>query len=122
MEGQGGVAATAIGTLAVCIGANAAIFSVLDSVVFKPLPAPESDRIVLMYNSGGALAMQRYVENLLYGVRPMDPGVLSSGVAVLAAVALTASVLPGLRAARIDPIDALRQQGKVLIVEIESIS
>jgi putative ABC transport system permease protein len=38
-------------TLVVCIGANAAIFSVVRSVVFKPLPVPDSSRIVLMYQS-----------------------------------------------------------------------
>lgn len=42
---------TAIVTLAVCIAANTAVFSVLNSVVLRPLPVPESDRIVLMGNS-----------------------------------------------------------------------
>ena len=59
---------------------------------------------------GGALALQRYVESLLYQVRPLDPIVMAAGVAVLAVVALAACTLPGLRAARIDPIDALRQE------------
>ena len=44
-------AATAVATLAICIGANTAIFSVVNSVVLKPLPFPESDRILFMYNS-----------------------------------------------------------------------
>lgn len=42
---------TALLTLAVCIGANAAMFSVVRSVVLKPLPFPDSDRVVLLYNS-----------------------------------------------------------------------
>ena len=46
-----GFTATAIATLAVCIGVNTAIFSVVHSVVLKPLPFPESDRVLLMYNS-----------------------------------------------------------------------
>jgi predicted permease len=45
-----GYAATAILTLAVCIGANAAIFTIVNSVLLKPLPVPESDRILLMSN------------------------------------------------------------------------
>lgn len=46
-----GFAVTAVATLAICIAANTAIFSVINSVVLKPLPVPESDRILLMYNS-----------------------------------------------------------------------
>lgn len=42
---------TAILTLAVCIGTNATVFSVLNSMVLRPLPVPESDRIILMGNS-----------------------------------------------------------------------
>jgi len=37
-------------TLAVCIGANTALFSIVYSVLLKPLPVPESDRLVLVYN------------------------------------------------------------------------
>src|SRR5690242_8409451 len=42
---------TALLTLALCIGANAAMFSVVRSVLLKPLPFRDSDRIVLLYNS-----------------------------------------------------------------------
>jgi putative ABC transport system permease protein len=41
-----GFSATVVLTLAICLGANAAIFSVVDAVLLRPLPAPESDRIV----------------------------------------------------------------------------
>ena len=43
--------ATALLTLAVCIGANAAIFSIVRSVVLKPLPVPNADRIVMFHNN-----------------------------------------------------------------------
>ena len=42
--------ATALLTLVVCLAANAAIFSIVRSVVLKPLPFPEPERIVLMSN------------------------------------------------------------------------
>src|ERR1700722_18555971 len=42
---------TAAVTLALCIGANTALFSVVHSVLLKPLPVPQSERIVLMGNA-----------------------------------------------------------------------
>lgn len=42
-------AAMVVLTLAIGIGATSAIFSIVDGVVLKPLPFPESDRIVRLY-------------------------------------------------------------------------
>jgi predicted permease len=42
---------TALLTLALCIGANTAIFSVVRSVLLRPLPVPDAGRLVLVYNS-----------------------------------------------------------------------
>jgi predicted permease len=58
----------------------------------------------------GALALSRLIGSLLYGITPNDPVTLI-GVAVgLMAVAAVASWLPAMRAARIDPIEALRRE------------
>jgi predicted permease len=43
--------ATVLLTLAVCIGANSTIFTVVNTVLLKPLPYDEPDRIVSLYNS-----------------------------------------------------------------------
>jgi predicted permease len=40
----------AVATLAVCIGANVALFSIVDHVLLRPLPWPNAKRIVLMAN------------------------------------------------------------------------
>src|SRR5437879_1306949 len=42
--------ATALLTLALCIGANTAIFTVLNAVILNPLPFPEPERLVTLYN------------------------------------------------------------------------
>jgi len=42
---------TVIVTLAACVGANASIFSVVYRVLLAPLPYPNADRLVIVYNS-----------------------------------------------------------------------
>ena len=57
----------------------------------------------------GAFAMRRAVQGELYGVDPMEPGVVAAVAGILAVVALIACALPARRAARIDPVIALSE-------------
>ncbi len=57
-----------------------------------------------------AYALGRAVASLLYGVKPADPTAVLGGVAVLLAVAAFAAYVPARRAARIDPMEALRYE------------
>ena len=43
--------ATALLTLAVCLGANLTIFAVIDSVLLRPLPFPQPDRLMTVFNT-----------------------------------------------------------------------
>jgi putative ABC transport system permease protein len=56
-----------------------------------------------------ASAMGRGLESQLYGVRPMDPGIVSLVAVLLGLVALTACLVPALRAARVSPVQALTE-------------
>src|SRR5438552_582725 len=42
---------TALATFAFCLGATLAIFAVIDSVLLRPLPFPQSDRLVTIFNT-----------------------------------------------------------------------
>jgi predicted permease len=57
-----------------------------------------------------AVALTRIVSSLLYGVTPTDPLTFFVTVLFLAAVALLATYLPARRAAKIDPMQALRYE------------
>jgi predicted permease len=46
-----GFTATALLTLAICLGANLTIFAVMDSILLRPLPFPEASRLVTMFNT-----------------------------------------------------------------------
>jgi len=58
----------------------------------------------------GAFFLSRYMTTMLFGVKPTDPSVYAVVSLVLIAVALLASYLPARRAAKIDPLVALRDE------------
>ena len=63
---------TSILTLAICIGANVAIFAVVDAVLLKPLPVPRAEQLVHMFNAypgaglgeGGSTGVPDYYDRL----------------------------------------------------------
>jgi putative ABC transport system permease protein len=78
-----GFAAVAILTLALGIGANAAIFSALDAVLLRPLPFPQSGRLMQVFEtredggsnsvSGGAFRDWREHSNLFDSLTILSP-------------------------------------------------
>lgn len=58
----------------------------------------------------GALAVVRVMRDLLYGVAPTDPVTFAAIAFLLGAVALVACWVPARRAARVDPMEALRNE------------
>jgi len=64
----------------------------------------------LLIGSAAAAIATRWAETLLVNVRPADPLIYSAAALFLAAVALAACLLPALRAARTDPVTALRTE------------
>ena len=58
----------------------------------------------------GAVAVTTLMESLLFGIAPVDPAAYSVATAVLAAIALAAGTLPAVRAMRVDPLVALREE------------
>ena len=69
--------ATVIATLAVCIAANSATFAIVNSVLLRPLPVPESESILLMANRypGAGVADSMYAGAADYYDRLRDVSV-----------------------------------------------
>jgi ABC-type antimicrobial peptide transport system permease subunit len=58
----------------------------------------------------GAVALTRVLATLLYDISPTDPFTFTTVTLALGAVAVAASYFPARRAARVDPIAALREE------------
>jgi ABC-type antimicrobial peptide transport system permease subunit len=68
--------------------------------------------VLLGLTAGSVLAYlaSRLIDSRLFGVAPQDPLTLALAVGLLLWVALSAAYLPALRASRVDPMAALRQE------------
>jgi putative ABC transport system permease protein len=66
--------------------------------------------IGLTIGLGAALLATRVLGTLLYEIEPRDPATLAGAVALLSAAALAAAFIPALRASRVDPMTALKNE------------
>jgi predicted permease len=83
-------------------------FPALRNMVVRQAMTLAASGIVL--GLGAAFGVTRFLNSLLFDVKPTDPWVFGSVTALLAAVAWLASYLPARRALRLDPVEALRYQ------------
>jgi len=58
----------------------------------------------------GALALTRLMATLLFGVRPDDPRTMAGVAALIVVVSAAACLIPAVRATRVDPMVALRDE------------
>jgi ABC-type antimicrobial peptide transport system permease subunit len=73
----------------------------------------DAARLLLVGTAVGlpvAYGAGRVIASMLFGVRAADPGAFASGTAAIVAASLAAGYLPARRAARIDPMHALREE------------
>jgi ABC-type antimicrobial peptide transport system permease subunit len=73
----------------------------------------ESTWLAVARIAAGAVAafgLSRLVRSMLYGIRPDDPATMVAGILILLSVAVAASWIPARRAARLDPMEALRHE------------
>src|SRR5215469_10469898 len=64
----------------------------------------------LLVGVGLVIAAGPAIRSLLYGLRPTDPATLAAAAAGVSAFAALATLLPAIRAARLDPMRALREE------------
>ncbi len=72
-----------------------------------------SMRLALLGAAAGLVAAvisTRVLRGMLYGVEPTNPAAYGAAAAILGAIAALAAYLPARRAARIDPMVALREE------------
>lgn len=93
------------------LGLRAALGARRDELVRMVLG--QGGRLVLggaMVGVALALVLTRFLRNLLFGIGPADPIILTATCLGLGAVAMIASFVPAHRAANVDPMEALRYE------------
>ncbi len=67
--------------------------------------------IGLAFGLLGAFALTRVMKNQLFEVSPLDPFALAAACAAMTLIGLAAGLVPASRAARVDPVTTLRDEG-----------
>jgi putative ABC transport system permease protein len=91
--------------IAVRMAIGASPYSVAQLVVIESMMLALAGCVV---GALGVIAVSRLVRSILFGIAPQDPLTLGTTATVLLAVVLAASWLPARRAARINPVSAMR--------------
>ena len=86
---------------------GASLSDVLRMVIFEGL---RPTLLGVLIGIAGAFTLARVMSNLIYGVKPTDPLTFVSVAFLLGVVALGASIIPAYRAAKVDPLVALRYE------------
>ena len=103
-----GFTLTAVSTLAPGIGANTAIFSLVDSIMLRPLPFPQQDRLAEISYDHGGFFPKGWIRAL--NEHSASFTAISGFGADAEANVVFAAWIPARRAAGIDPMETLRNE------------